>query len=74
MCNGEFLKMTGDIAAMFPMIEMAREGHFKFVPEILLIYNDVNNLNDHKVSKTLQRKLDLLIRSRAKYGPIESPF
>ncbi|MFC1842067.1 glycosyltransferase [Candidatus Dependentiae bacterium] len=74
MFEGDFLKMTGDIAAMFPMIEMASKGHFKFIPKILLIYNDLNSLNDHKVSKGLQRRLDLLIRSRPKYKPIESPF
>jgi len=74
MYEGDFLKMTGDIAAMFPMIEMAREGHFKFISEILLLYNDLNSLNDHKVSRKLQRNLDLLIRSRKKYEPVESPF
>lgn len=27
--EGNFFEMTGDIAAMFPMIEMTRKGHFK---------------------------------------------
>jgi len=74
MYEDDFLKMTGDIAAMFPMIEMASKGHFKFVPEVLLLYNDLNSLNDHKVSKSLQKKLDLLIRSRKKYEPLETLF
>jgi glycosyltransferase involved in cell wall biosynthesis len=74
MYEGNFLKMTCDIAAMFPMIEMAREGHFRFIPNVLLTYNDLNCLNDHKVSKDLQRKLDLYIRSIKKYSTIVSPF
>lgn len=64
MLNGSFFEMNADIAAMFPMIEMARKGHFKFIDEVLLIYNGENELNDHKVSKTLQRELDLYIRRR----------
>ena len=38
MIDGEFLQMTGDLAAMLPMIEMACD-HFKFIPEVLLVYN-----------------------------------
>lgn len=73
MHEGKFLPMTGDIAAMFPMIEMARD-HFKFIPEVLLTYNGANNLNDHKVSKGLQRKLDLLVRSRPRYAKLGTLF
>lgn len=69
MYEGEFLQMTCDIAAMFPMIEMARKGHFQFIPQVLCIYNGANSLNDHKVSKTLQRQLDLVIRGRNRYEP-----
>lgn len=73
MHDGEFLPMVCDIAAMFPMIEMARD-HFKFIPEVLLEYNAVNDLNDHKVSKELQRKLDLVIRNRPRYKKITNLF
>jgi hypothetical protein len=69
MHEGAFLMMDADIAAMFPMIEMARQGHFKFIPHILCVYNGANSLNDHKVSKELQKKLDREIRSRKRYTP-----
>ncbi len=72
--NDDFFRMTGDIAAMFPMIEMAREGHFQFISQILMVYNIGNPINDHKVIQGLQRKLDLEIRSRRKYNPIITPF
>jgi histo-blood group ABO system transferase len=71
--EGDFFRMTGDIATMFPMIEMARKGHFKFISDVLLIYNDQNALNDYKVSKTLQRNTDLEIRRRKRYQPLENP-
>ncbi len=74
MYGDDFFRMTGDIAAMFPMIEMARDGHFKFLQKILMVYNIGNPLNDHKVVQGLQRKLDLEIRRRPKYDQIETPF
>lgn len=72
MLDGEFFKMTGDMGAMLPMIEMARD-HFKFIREILYIYNSGTVLNEFKVSKDLQRKIDLIIRSRPRYAKISSP-
>ena len=73
MIDGEFVKMSCDLTAMFPMIEMARD-HFTFIGDVLLMYNGVNGLNDHKVSKTLQRSVDLIIRARPAYEKIENPF
>src|SRR5439155_169196 len=61
MYEGDFFKMDADIATMFPMIEMARGGHFRFIKEVLLDYNAVNPINDHKLG-TLQHELDLVIR------------
>jgi glycosyltransferase involved in cell wall biosynthesis len=73
ICDGQFFIMTGDMAAMIPMIEMARD-HFKFIPKVLYLYNATNVLSEHRVDKALQRKLDLEIRSRKRYDKIESPF
>ena len=72
MYDGAFLKMDADIAAMFPMIEMARD-HFRFIPNVLLEYNDANVLNEHKISRELQIKLDKHIRSLAPYDRAVSP-
>ncbi len=74
MMNGEFLEMACDVAAMMPMIEMARAGHFKFIPHVLLEYNAANVLNDHKRSKVLQRSTDVYIRSIKPYDTIASPI
>jgi len=70
--EGAFFSMCADIAAMFPMIEMACD-HFKFIPDVLLGYNEGNPINDFKVSKPLQRSLDLKIRSLPRYEKIASP-
>lgn len=74
MHEGAFLQMCADIAMMFPMIEMARNGHFKFISKILYDYNASNPISDHRVSKKLQRKLDLVIRGRKRYEALEKLF
>ena len=73
MYQGKFFQMCADNAAMFPMIEMARD-HFRFIPDVLLLWNSENTLNDHKVVQGLQRKLDLVIRAMPRYNKIETPF
>jgi len=71
--QGDFFPMTYDLAIMFPMIEMARHHHM-FISDILVDYNNANPINDHQVSKGMQRKFDLIIRARTCYGEISSPF
>ncbi len=74
MYEGNFFRMTSDVAIMMPMIEMAREGHFKFIEKVLLVWNGKNDLNDHKLIGGLQRNLDVVIRSKSRYHTIETPF
>jgi len=72
--KGQWLSMCADIAAMFPMIEMARNGHFKFIAQPLLMYNSSNPINDYKVSKAVQRSIDLDLRSRTAYSALTRLF
>ncbi|MDX8430976.1 MAG: glycosyltransferase [Candidatus Algichlamydia australiensis] len=67
--NGAFYPMTWDVAIMMPMIEMARD-HFKFIPKVLYIYNDLNPLNDHKASQELQFSINREIRNKPVYTPL----
>jgi hypothetical protein len=51
---------------MFPMLEMS--GHrAKFIGEVLYIYNAANPINDCKVDRQLQRRLETVIRMRKRY-------
>jgi len=68
-----FFPMAPDVAIMMPMLEMARD-HLMFCPILMLEYNAVNPLNEHRISRDLQMKCDEIIRSRDKYEKIESPF
>jgi len=71
--NGDFYEYTYDLAMMFPMIEMAGE-RFRFIPQILYVYNCENSISDHRVGKHKQRQTDLRIRARDRYQRIESLF
>jgi glycosyltransferase involved in cell wall biosynthesis len=71
--EGDFFAMTYDLAIMMPMMEMAG-FHHRFIPEILYIYNEANPINDHKVSKELQHKLDLVIRGKKPYEKLTHLF
>lgn len=64
---GNYWKVNADLAYMLPMLEMAGPEHYRFLPEINLIYNEQNPLNDHKIDIELVNKLALEIRNRKKY-------
>ncbi|MDR3646566.1 MAG: glycosyltransferase [Candidatus Babeliales bacterium] len=71
--EGKFFPMTGDLAMMFPLIEMAGY-HSKFISDTLYIYNDASIINDYKTNPTLQITLDHYIRSQPKYQKLEKLF
>jgi len=69
--NGIFWKVTGDLAFMYPMLEMAGQEHYKFMNEVNYIYNEENPINDHKVDMTLVTDIAVKIRNMEPYKKIE---
>ena len=67
MYKGKFMSVTWDLAMMLPMLEMASNGHIRFIPKILYIYNDANPLNDFRHSFTLQQEIGRFICTKPKY-------
>ncbi len=63
---GTFYPMSWDMTMMIPMIEMAGERH-QFIPEVMYIYNDENNISDHHVSRQLQAHLAQVIKKKKHY-------
>ena len=74
MKDGQFFTMTWDMAFMFPMLEMASKKHFKFISDILYIYNVNNPINDYRVNAKLQQDLDRHIRNMPPYQPLDRLF
>ncbi|MHA1796049.1 MAG: glycosyltransferase family 2 protein, partial [Promethearchaeota archaeon] len=69
--DGNFYKMTWDLAFMFPMLEMAG-NRSKYIKDILYTYNVDNPLNDHKIDNSYQVSLEREIRSKPKYDRIKT--
>ena len=65
--QGEMFKKTYDVALFMPMLEMAGHRH-TYVPDVLLIYNDLNPINDHKQNQQEQLYLNKYIRSLPPYS------
>ena len=68
--NGVYWKVTGDLAFMFPMLEMSGDEHYRFIDEIIYVYNESNPLNDHKVDLSLVNEIAIKIRSMKPYNKI----
>ncbi len=73
LLDGEFFSMAGDLAHMFPIIEMAGP-HSRFIPDVLYVYNVATEMNDHIKDAGLQDKLGMIIRWRVRYWPVDKPW
>lgn len=71
--EGRFYPMTGDLAIMYPIIEMAGR-HAQFVPDVIYYYNAENMLNENKVNLDLQGKCGHHILCREPYKPLDKLF
>ena len=68
--NGIYWRTAGDLAFMFPMIEMAGEEHYRFMNDVNYIYNEINPLNDHKVNMDSVNEIVVKIRNKIPYERI----
>jgi len=66
--TGEYYTVAGDMALMFPMIEMAGPDHSKYIDKILYVYNQSTPFNDEKIYYPLCKKCDLEIRNKKRYS------
>lgn len=65
--NDKFWSVAGDLAFMFPMLEMSGEEHYRFLPDINYIYNESNPINDHKVNLNKVMTTVNKIRNKKEY-------
>lgn len=70
--NGEFYKMTYDVAIMFPIMEMAGCSKVKFNDTILYTYNRGNPISDDRVNQALQTGIHIEISKKPVFKKIES--
>lgn len=65
--NGNYWEVSGDLAFMFPMFEMSGEKNYRFIEDILYVYNEHNPMNDHKVNLPKVMKTVNKIRNKTPY-------
>lgn len=66
--NGKYWDVAGDLAFMFPMVEMSGIEHYRFMHDINYVYNEENPLNDHKLHLWRVQHVNSIIRN---YKPYE---
>lgn len=67
---GKYYTITGDLAVMFPLIEMAGVNRIKFIDKPLYVYNDENSINDHKKNASYQLQVNSELRKKQNYEEI----
>lgn len=70
MHERKFFPMTWDLAIMFPLLEMAADGHIRFIPDALYAYR-FHDHNDFNTNIRLLLALEHIIRKKAPYKTIE---
>jgi glycosyltransferase involved in cell wall biosynthesis len=68
--KGEYVSVAYDVAMMFPMLEMVGE-RFKFIEEVLYVYNIANPINDHKMRKKFLHETERYLRQKPKYDLLQ---
>ena len=74
--NNQYFKSAPDVAYSFPLVEMAGDKHYEFIPETLLVYNAESPYNEHKPKSAggglpVQSNNANTIRRKPKYNPID---
>jgi glycosyltransferase involved in cell wall biosynthesis len=69
--DGNFFSQACDTAYMFNLLDMVG-SHAYYIPEILYVYNNETELNDHKKALGKQLYFESLIRSRAPLKKIQN--
>ena len=69
--NGKLYTITGDLAYMFPMLEMTGDRS-RYIKDIVYIYNVETPLNDHKKDNKYQMFIENRIRNQPKYAVKET--
>ena len=68
--NGNYWQWSGDLCFMYPMLEMAGNEHYTFMPEINYVYNGENPLNEHKLDMHMVNNHAYLIRNKKRYNKL----
>jgi glycosyltransferase involved in cell wall biosynthesis len=70
----KFFPAAGDLALMFPMLEMASPNHFLYIHDVLYWYRTTNPLSEFRSKLALVNKCTNKIRAMKHYPSLHSLF
>ena len=70
-CDGQYYQSAADLAIFWPLAELAGLDRIVHIEEPIYIYNDLNDLNDHKLNPELQKKCERQIRRKSPHRRIK---
>jgi len=65
--TGEYIKVTGDLALMYPILELSGKNRVQYIPEQIYTYNQETPFNDHKLRLREQMDMTDYIAGMAPY-------
>jgi glycosyltransferase involved in cell wall biosynthesis len=73
--NGNYFMSAPDVAYSFPLVELAGDKHYKYIPDIMYVYNAESPYNEHKPNSfdggvSSQLKNANTIRNKKPYRPL----
>jgi len=68
--DGKYYQPAGDVAVMYPIIEMCGHTHLRFIEKVNYIYNDLSPLNEMKTVKSEQLRVAQEIRNKYIYDEL----
>lgn len=72
--KNKFMSVAWDAAMMYPMLEMASQGHIKFVKEVLYVYRVNTGTNDFYLRKPLMEEIGSYLKSQPPYAPLKTLY
>ena len=72
--KNKFLPVVSDTGYMIPMLEMASNGHIKYIEKILYIYHVDNPQNDFRNRLAEMQEVSAALRKISPYKPLKKLF
>ena len=74
MYKGKFVPMACDLAIDVSVLEQSSNGHIRYIPDVLYIYNYQTPINDVKKNLALILEIDKHVRKMRRYKPLNKLF
>lgn len=72
--DGHYYRAAADAATMWPLLEMATPQHWRYLDEVLYVYNNKHGWSENRPgSRPEQLRVALTIRSKPLYAPLVRP-